>query len=183
MRCSRILRCFAAHILIGRAYLSNSQPDAAQESFERALRLGVDPSEIAIYLSQAYLNQGKSRELLERFPPESAPPAQRTEMLVTRGQAYRHLSNSDAAARSFTEARNANPRFVPAYLAHADLLSRQGKAPDAMKLVDAALAIDPGSARAWYLKGSILNMAGDLPVPSRTTGKRLAWSLLRLMRG
>ena len=164
----------AAHILIGRAYLANSQPDAAQESFERALRLGVDPSEIAIYLSQAYLNQGKSRELLERFPPESVPSAQRAELLVTRGQAYRHLNNSEAAARSFTEARNANPRFVSGYLAHADLLSRQGKAADAMKLVDSALAIDPASARAWYLKGSIYNMAGDLPAALENYGKALS---------
>jgi putative PEP-CTERM system TPR-repeat lipoprotein len=164
----------AAHTLLGRAYLNNSQPDAAQESFERALRLGVAPSEVAILLAQAYLNQGKARAALERFAPDSVAPSQRADLLLIRGQAYRQLGNLDAAAKSFVDARTANPRFIAGYVAHADLLSRQGKFADAMKLVDSALAIEPGSAAVWYSKGSIYHYSGDLRAALENYGKALS---------
>lgn len=54
----------AAHVLIGRAFLENFQPEGAEISFERAIKLGIDRTEVAVPLAQALLMQGKAREVL-----------------------------------------------------------------------------------------------------------------------
>ena len=79
----------SAHLLLGRAYLANAQPDAAQESLETAHRLGADRSQIVLPLSQALLAQGKGAEMLQRFPPESATLQERPELLILRAERFR----------------------------------------------------------------------------------------------
>ena len=78
-----------ALVLLGKAQLGTGESIAAEESFAKALKLGIDRSEVAIPMAQAMLDQGKFAAVLERFPPESAPPALRADLLVLRGQAYR----------------------------------------------------------------------------------------------
>lgn len=164
----------SAYLLLGRVYLLSARPDAAQDALERAQRLGAHPSEVALPLAQALLKLGRAKELLERFPLDSVAAGDRPDLLVVRGLAYRQLGDVNAAVRCFEEARSLNPRFVPALLTHADLLSQRGNGIQAMKLVDTALAVAPADAAVWQMKATIDQFAGNLPAAIEHYGHALS---------
>src|SRR5262245_19686681 len=55
-----------ALVLLGRALLETGQPTGAEESFAKALQLGIDRSEVAVPMAQALVDQGKFAAVLER---------------------------------------------------------------------------------------------------------------------
>lgn len=152
-------RMVSAHVLLGRAYLQNGQPDAAQESLETAQRLGADRSQIALLLARAMVDQGKSKEVLDRFPPESVPHHERGELLVVRGEALKQQGDYRGATQSFELARATDPASLTAMLALADAYARQGREVEAKRLADEAVAKAPGDARVWYSKAAVLHAA------------------------
>ena len=151
----------AAQTLLGRAYLASGQPQAAQESLERAVRLGVHPSEVAAPLAQAMLEQGKDKEVLARFAPESASPDQRADILVLRGRAYKQLNDLQSARRAFEEARTLKPQYFPALQSLVELSIQQGRLSDAIKLSNEGIQLAPSNSKTWFLKGFTSEVAGD----------------------
>lgn len=154
-------RMVSAHLLLGRAYLQNGQADAAQESLETALRLGAARSQVALLLARAMVDQGKPKEVLDRFTPESVPPNERAELLVVRGEALKQQGDYKGATQSFEAARATDPGSTTAALALADAYARQGRPVEAKRLVDEAVARVPGEARVWYSKAAVLHAARD----------------------
>jgi putative PEP-CTERM system TPR-repeat lipoprotein len=163
----------AARVLLGKAHLRQGDPVAAEEAFTKALHLGVDRSEVIVPLAQALRDQGKYKDLLEKHLPEGLPPAQKVELLVLRGQAFRALGDRNSAAAAFEEARRLDPKYLPALLAHADLLLQQGKRPDAITLVDRVLAIAPNDVAAWNFKARFAQASGDIPTALTAYSKAL----------
>ncbi|MCC6610757.1 MAG: PEP-CTERM system TPR-repeat protein PrsT [Burkholderiales bacterium] len=151
-----------AHVLLGKAQIAQGDPAGAEASFERALQLGVDRSEIALPMARALLALGKHRELLERLPPAAVPQSQRPELLMTRGQAYGAIGDTASERRAYEDARALDRGYVPAILALAELDTRAGKRSDASKLIDEAMAIAPQDAGVWYFKGRLALGAGDV---------------------
>jgi len=125
----------AAHVLLGKTQLSLGQPEAAEEAFEKALSLGVHPSEVAVPMAQALLHEGRAKDLLSRYPADSVPSSLRAEVLVLRGHAYKQLGDLDSASRSFQDAHAASPSFMPAIRSEAELLLQQRRSAEATKLV------------------------------------------------
>lgn len=152
-------RMLSAHLLLGRAYLKAGQPDAAQESLETAQRFGADRSQVALLLARAMVDQGKAKEVLDRFPPEVVPSNERVELLVVRGEAYRQQADFQAATQSYETARAFDPTSITAALALADAYARQGREAEAIRLADEAVTRAPTEARVWYTKGSVLHAA------------------------
>ena len=150
-------RMVSAHLLLGRAYLQSGVPDAAQESLETAQRLGADRSQVALLLARAMVDQGKAKEVIDRFPPEVVPPNERVDLLVVRGEAYRQQADMRAATQSYEAARAFDPLSVTAALALADAYAKQGREAEAGRLADEAVSRSPGEARVWYTKGSVLH--------------------------
>ncbi|MBK8015821.1 MAG: PEP-CTERM system TPR-repeat protein PrsT [Betaproteobacteria bacterium] len=163
----------AAHVLIGRAFLENFQPEGAEISFERAIKLGIDRTEVAVPLAQALLMQGKAREVLERFAPEVLIGTQRAQLMVLRSQAHKQLGELGMAATALEEARAQDPGSVLAQLALADLLSEKGQQKDALALASKALEVAPSDPRAWYVIGSIHHFSGDAPKALQAYDKAL----------
>lgn len=151
----------AAHALLGEAFLKNQQPDQAQEALERALRLGIDKSEIALVLAEALLAQGKGKDLLERIPPDLLRGAAKANLLVLRGHAYKGLGELSNAERSFEEARVLDPASVPALLSLAELFAQKGLRTEALTLVARAAAEAPSDPKVWFVKGVITQQGGD----------------------
>ena len=167
-------RNLAANVLIGKAYLANVQPADAENALEKAIRLGADRSEIVIPLAEALLVQGKGKDVLVRFPPESAAPAQLVELLVLRGHASRQDNDEPAAIRAFEEAMALDSRAVGHKLSLADIRSHRGAFPEALRLADEAIRIDPSNAKAVYVKGTILQGSGDAAGALKAYGQALA---------
>lgn len=166
-------RMVSAHLLLGRAYLQSGQADAAQESLETALRLGADRSQVALLLARAMVDQGKGKEVLDRFTPESVPASERAELLVVRGEALKQQGDYRTATQSFEAARAANPGSVTAMLALADAYARQGRPVEAKRLVSEALARAPSEPRVWYSKAAVLHAAQEVEGALEAYGKAL----------
>jgi cellulose synthase operon protein C len=142
--------------------LRQGDPAAAEDELTRAIQLGVDRSEVVVPLAQAFLRQGKYRELLDRFPPEGLPIAQRAELLVLRGQSLRSIGDAASALRAYQDAAVLDAQNLSALLAQADVLSYQGKIKDASTLVERALSVAPNDAAAWNVKAAVAPAAGDI---------------------
>lgn len=163
-----------ALVLLGKAQLDTGDPAGAEESFSKALQLGIDRSEVAVPMSQALLEQGKFKALLDRFPVESVPAARRAELLVLRGHAYKGLGDLKSAAAAFDAARVADPRSVAATISAAELFARQGKWAEAEKLVDQGLAHAPDDAQLLTLRGGIALARGEAEKALAAFGKAVA---------
>ena len=156
-------KLMAAQVLLGKAHLRKADPAAAQTALEKALELGVSRSEVAVPLAQALYEQGKYRDLLDRLLPDTtATQAQRAELLVLRGHAFKMLGEFEEAAQSYRRARAADPRYVPAILSEADLLAEEGKRTDAEELIEQALALAPNDPAVWTRKASIAHAYADV---------------------
>jgi cellulose synthase operon protein C len=151
----------AAHALLGEAFLRNQQPDQAQEALERALRLGIDKSEIALLLAEVFLAQGKAQDLLDRLPPDLLLGPAKANLLVFRGHAYKGLGELSSAERSFEDARVLDPGSVTALLSLAELTAQKGLRTEALALVERAAAEAPADPKVWYMKGVIVQQGGD----------------------
>ena len=148
-------------MLLGKALLETGEPVGAEESFAKALQLGVDRSEVAVPMAQALVEQAKFAAVLERFPAESVPASRRAELLVLRGEAHKGLGDLAAATAAFEAAHAADPRSVNATLALADVRARQGKWGEAESLVDQGIAHAPADARLLALRGALAMGRGD----------------------
>lgn len=163
----------AAIVLLGKAQLGTGEAIAAEESFAKALRLGIDRSEVAVPMAQALLDQGKFAAVLERFPPESAAPASRADLLVLRGQAHKGLGDVRSALASFDAARAADPRSIPAILHAADLQLRNGNAGEAENLIAAGLAFAPDDAGLLTTQGTLAIVRGNAEQALAAYGRAL----------
>ncbi|MFO1362614.1 MAG: XrtA/PEP-CTERM system TPR-repeat protein PrsT [Burkholderiales bacterium] len=154
-------RLLAAHVLLGRALLAEGDAGGAEAALSRAVGLGVNRSEVALPFAQALFAQGKFQAVLDRLPPEAAPPAQRAALLVLRGRAQLGLGDARAAERSLQDALAADRTFVPALLALAELSMREGKGAEAAKLAEAAAAAAPKDPSVWHVRGTLAQDRGD----------------------
>lgn len=166
-------RMLAAHVLLGKALLKKGEPAAAEVTFDEALRLGVDRSEVAVHLAQAYLEQGKYEQLLERLNAAGLPQQVKLELLVLRGNAQSELADFRAAARTYDEARAIDPRFLPLILAEAMFALQQGDRTKAAAMAEQAIAVAPGDARSWNVKASVAHSMGDTQAALAGYGKAL----------
>ena len=166
----------AAQALLGRAYLASGQADAAQDAFEKALKLGVHPSELTLPIAQALFAQDKFKELLDRCTVDSVLAGERADLLLLRGHAYRELGDLSAAREAFDAALLAKPGFVQALRSEAELLIYEGMPREAAKLANDAVQSDPSDSRAWFLKGLTSQAIGDMASAMTAYGKAIELS-------
>lgn len=155
-------KLLAAYVLLGKAQLAQGDAASAEEAFSRALRLGVDRSEIAVPMAQALLSLGKYQALLERLPAEAAPLAQRPALLAARGEAFKATGDVASARRAYDDARALDPNYVTAILALADLAAGAGERGEAERLVREAMSLAPQNAGPWQYQGRLALGAGDV---------------------
>lgn len=167
-------KMLAAHVLLGKALLKNGEAASAEAAFNQALQLGVDRSEVAAHLAQAYFDQGKYEQLLERMSVAGLPPRAKLELLVIRGNAQSEQADFKAALKTFDEARAIDPRYLPLLLADATSALQQGDRMRAAAMADQAIAVAPGDAHTWNIKASVAHASGDVQAALDGYGKALA---------
>lgn len=167
-------KMLAAQILLGKLLLQQGDAEAAETTFEQALRLGVDRSEIAVPMAQAALELGKPDKVLQGAGPDGLPTGPRVELLILRGHAYRATRDLDAAERSYREALALDSRNVPARLSLADLWIQQGRREVARKAIGEIMALAPKDPRPWELSGKLALAQGDGTAALDAYGKAIA---------
>lgn len=151
-------------VLLGKALLQNGAAAASEVALLEALRLGVNRAEIVIPLSQAYLAQGKHKLILEQqqFLLPGLPPAVQVQLLLLRASASSDLGDVRGALKAIDDARAIDPRSPAAWLAEVPVRIRTRQFSEATVAAERGLALAPNSAEAWYQKGSILHVMGNL---------------------
>ncbi len=155
-------KMLAAHLLLGKVLLKNGELKGAEAAFEEALAQGVNRSELAIPLGQLYLMLGEPRKLLDTVNVAGLPQSMHAEILTLRGVAHGMSGSTVLAARSFADARAADPGAVAPLLAEAPLLLRAGERDKARAMVNKATELAPDNAAAWYTHGVVLSALKDL---------------------
>ncbi len=153
-------RYLPAQVLLGRIQLQLGKSADAERSFKTALQLGVDRSEVAAALGEAYFNQDKYAAVNE-IDPTGLPAKTKVEVLVLRAYSYLELGNLANAQAALDEARRVNPNSASIAQAQAVVLLRQNKPAEAKKFIDYALAATPDSSKGWNLKATITHAMGD----------------------
>ena len=150
-----------AHFRLGVVQLRMGDSASAERSLRQSRDNGFDPRAIAPLLAQTYMAQGKFRELLRDFPPDSAPSDQRGGLLVMRGTAHLQLGEIDPAFDAFTEAERAAPTAVEPLISTARVLIARRDFAGAEARIDRALALNAKSPEALVVKAQLLNLRGD----------------------
>ena len=136
---------------------------AAEREADLARRSGYDAHAATALLLQAYLAEGKYRELLQDFPATGNAANVQTTILVARGLAQLSLGQTEAAGATLDEAHRLAPKEVEPLLAQERLALARNDGADAQRKIDEILAMDPNSLPALDQKAYLLTQRGDKP--------------------
>lgn len=163
------------HVLLGKALLANGEAVAAEVSFNEALRLGVNRTEVIVPLAQAVLAQGKPLDVLTnpRFAPTGLPNEIQAQMHLLRVGAAIDTGDGALAMKSIQLARALVPQSPDSWVAEVPVLIRQRMLPEAQAAAERALALGQ-TAAAWYQRGAVAHVRNDLPTAIDAYGKALA---------
>lgn len=150
-----------SRVLMGKWFLSQGNPAAAEETFGVAEQAGAGRLDYLIPLGNALLQQRKYEKLLDTIQPLGLPNINQSEVEVLRGQAHLELGQLTQSQQAFERAIELNPLASGPLLGQAMILMKKGLHRAAQKKVDQALAIAPNDSRAFYMKGAILRFRGD----------------------
>lgn len=154
-------RMLAAHLLLGKALLRNSDVKGAEAAFEEALKQGVHRAEVALPLAQIYLILGRPEAVLERISAAGLPPALQVEVLTMRGNAYLELGNITLATQSYNQARALDAAAASPVIAEIPMLLASGQSERARTNAAKAIELAPNNASAWNMLGTVKHLAHD----------------------
>ena len=151
-------------LLLGKALLANGEVAAAEVAFAEAVRLGVDRAEVVLPMAQAYLAQGKHRQMLEEpsLAMGGLPTRTRIELWVLRASALSDLGDARGALHAVGQARALDIGAPDSWLAEVPVRVRARQLTEAAAAADRALALAPQLAEARYQRGSVYHVQGDL---------------------
>lgn len=150
-------------MLLGKALLQNGDVVAAEVALTEALRLGVNRAEVVIPLGQAYMAQGRHKLIFEQqFNLAGLPSGVQLQLLLLRAAASADLGDVRGALKAVDEARAIDPKLAAVWLAEIPIRIRSRQFSEAGAAAERALALTPDSAEAWYQKGSVAHVSGDL---------------------
>ncbi|MCB1996835.1 MAG: PEP-CTERM system TPR-repeat protein PrsT [Rhodoferax sp.] len=151
-------------LLLGKALLSTSDVRAAEVALTEALSLGVARAEVVVPLSQALLEQGRAKEVVDdlRFALAGLPASVAYDLRMQRAVALADLGDGRAALREIEAARQASPDRVDSWMTEVSLRIRGGELDAALGAARRAIAMAPDSAQAYYLLGSVHHVRGAL---------------------
>ncbi len=151
-------------VLLGKALLANGEMAAAEVALAEALRLGVSRAEVVVPLANAYIGQGKQRQLLEQpqFSPAGLPTNEAMQLTLVRASAMADLGDVRGALAGIESARAMDPKWPDTWLAEVSIRIRARQFAPAQAAVDKALALAPRSPEAWYQKGAVAHVQGNL---------------------
>ncbi len=164
----------SAHLLLGRTYLRLGDARSAEMAFTTAERMGVDRSEIALPLAQAYMRQGKFQELLERVRADGLSPAAALDLWLVRAYAHMELGDFVGAESALRAATTLDAKSGQVSAAQGMYHLQRGDRATARRFADEAISRSPGEAKAWNLKASIAHASGESEAALDGYGRAIA---------
>jgi putative PEP-CTERM system TPR-repeat lipoprotein len=150
-----------AHYRLALVQLQLGEAAAAEHEASIARAGRYDPEKVVPLLAEAYLMQGKYRQLLQNFPADAGTAAERSRILIARGYAQLAQQHAAEAKTSFERAQHLAPNSPQPLLAEAKLLIARHQLAEAGTLLDRALRLDPKSQEAQLAKAQLLRLQGE----------------------
>jgi len=145
-----------ARWLLGNAYLDMRLGDEAENQFDKAVQLGINPKSARIPIARAQLYQGNFQQILDTLVADGTEePSVLAQILDLRGNALLGLNKYPEGCQLFDRAILADKSFAPSYRGRARCEYSAGKADAAVASAKQATALDPGHLESWYLLGDL----------------------------
>ena len=151
-------------VLLGKALLAAGDVNGAEASFDEALKLGVNPSEVILPLAEVVTAQGNPGKLLSqpRFAHANLAPDLKSKVLLLKAAAASDLGQTQDALRFLQEARSLDTKSAESWAAEVPIRIRAKQFAEAKFAADKAVALDPKSPRAAYQQAMVAHVTGDL---------------------
>ena len=142
---------------LGKTLLDSGDATGALVELRKARELGHPDDKVVPDLARAMLLGGEHAAVLTQFGSTvlTAAPAQ-ADLLTSVSIAQAMAGQADKAKEAITRALQAYPQHVPAIVVQARVKAGEGDLDGALRLLDDALAREPGNERAGTLKGELL---------------------------
>jgi putative PEP-CTERM system TPR-repeat lipoprotein len=146
---------------LAEVYLQLGDAASAEREARAARERNGNEADYLPILADALLHQDKFADLLDLVQPGDRDPALESKIRAALGTAAAGLRDRDKAEALLRQAIQLDPSAARPKMQLARLLTG-AKPEEADKLIDEAIAADPGSAEALQVKGEMLRVRGDL---------------------
>jgi putative PEP-CTERM system TPR-repeat lipoprotein len=158
----------AARVMLGRVYVDAGDGASAEKELSRAETLGVRRADLAKWLGEAWLLQGKYQKVVDDLAIAGrARRAQRAALLYLRGEARRNLKDAAGAEADFRAALGDDPKSANGFVGLGRLAFDAGKLADAETALAKAEAAQPDNYRVLRLKGELKFRRAKYPEAER----------------
>jgi tetratricopeptide (TPR) repeat protein len=146
---------------MGNAYFEMGQEELALRSLDEVL--AKEPGNLTALhsLGNMYVEMGMGMEALRTAERALALDSRNGESHFINGIALQQLGRYSEAAESYKKALKLAPDMPEIYGNLASLYVRDGRQEEALELVERALDLAPGMVDMIYIKGMVLNAAGQ----------------------
>lgn len=148
--------------LLGMALVQSGDIQAADIELRKAVDLGAPPAMVLVPECKVLAAMGQFDAVLAKCTPESAPPAERADLLMARGRAYLGLKRLDDARAAFEAAAADRPESLEAVIGLASASHASSGADAAKAVLEKAPAAVKNQARYWLTLGGIEASGGSL---------------------
>ena len=150
-----------AWLKLGEVYLDAGYGALAEGAFERASKLGADPSLTVLPRARSYLLQGKIDELVALDAAGKLAAVDEATLLVLQGNAQLETGSPAEAIALFDRAQAVNALSPAPLWGRALAKLRQGDAGGALYEADRAKALAPEQAETWFVRADIERQTGQ----------------------
>ncbi|WP_160352822.1 tetratricopeptide repeat protein [Sphingorhabdus profundilacus] len=163
-------RPYALRIL-GRVQMDRGDLAAAQGSFDEAIRLSPNDSQIWTDVARLRFVQGDQRGAIDAVEYAFKRDPRNVRALEFRGRLMRTQFGVVAALPWFERGLQINPNDIPLLEEYALTLGDAGRYRDMLAQTRALLALDPNNAKAYYAQAVLAARAGNYALASRILAK------------
>lgn len=151
-----------ARLLLGQYHLRRGDAVSAEKEFREARRRGMADEKVLLPLAQAYLLQGKSKDLLAEINPDKLTGQSKAIAHTIRARAFISEKDIPNAQAELDSARTDSENIESFFLAEAELFLKQDMPAEAEKSIDRSIEINPKFAPALFQKGELRRVQRDL---------------------
>ncbi len=146
---------------LGLAYKDQGDYDTALQYLEKAAEMKTDNPDIAFNLGVVYFELEKYNDAITQFQKTLSLDSTRADAWLNLGITAFKVEDYATAQKAFekyTQLKDTDPQGY--HFLAISILDAKGNLEDALKAVDAAIALDPNNPDYYNLKGVILKQLG-----------------------
>lgn len=142
-----------ARLLFGNILLEYGELEAAQEQFQRAINLRVDPTLVLLPLANSLILQSKYKLLLDQVKTGNYRDDFNGQILSLRAKAYLGLQQIDDAHRTLLNANQLAPENIDVLLGLSSVALKRDDQVASTTWLAQAKVIAPENSMVWFYEG------------------------------